>query len=148
MAAGQGNPAGYVPLFDVNGPGILSGKAGVNLSGGMLVYASGAAGNLSSGTNSYAVGDVVFHVASGAQFTGVVTQDAGSGTTTSIATRGAVILVADGTVTAGFPVSTAGANAVANSGSVAGNLAHQRTVGRALSSAGSEGYALVDIGRA
>lgn len=148
MATGQGNPVGYVPVMDANGPGIITGLAGVNLSGGMLVYASGAAGNVSSGTNSFTSSDIVFQVASGGQFTGVVTQDTGSNSYASVATKGVGILVADGTVTAGLPVSCAGANAVANSGSVAGNLAHQRTVGRALSSAGSEQFCLVDIGRA
>jgi len=148
MATGLGNPVGYVPVLDMNGPGIITGLAGVNLSGGMLVYASGAAGNVSSGTNSFASSDIVFQVASGGQFTGVVTDDTASGSTVSVATKGAVVLLSDGTTTCGTPVSCAGANAVANSGSVAGNLAHQRTVGRALTSAGSAGYAIVDIGRA
>lgn len=148
MTAGLGNPAGYVPVFDGGNPGIISGRAAQNLSGGMLVYASGAAGNVSSGLNSFVTTDIAFLIASGGAFTGIVTQSAASGAVVSVATRGTCILLADGTVTAGLPVSTGGLNAVANSGSVAGNLAHQRTVGRALSSAGSEGFCLVDIGRA
>lgn len=148
MAAGKGNAAGYQPFLDMNGPGIMTGRASVNLSGGMLVFASGTSNALGSVAATIANGDIAFAVASGGQFTGVVCHDAASGTVVAVATRGAVLLLADGTVTCGTPVSCAGANAVADSGSVAANLAHQRTVGRALSTAGSEGYALIDIGRA
>lgn len=148
MTATAGNPVGYVPVMDGGNPRIISGRAAGAVSGGALVYASGAANNVSSGTNSFVTSDIAFlTAASGGNFTGVALQTVASGAVLSVATRGAMILLADGTVTASNVVSTAGANAVANSGSVAGNLAHQRTVGRAYTSAGSEGYAIVDVGR-
>jgi hypothetical protein len=62
-----------------------------------------------------------------------------------VVTRGHVILVANGTVTAGFDVSCDGNNSVANSGSVAGNLAHQRNIGRAWTSAASGGHCIVEL---
>jgi len=139
MAAGLGNPVGYVPVFDGGNPGIISGRASVNLSGGMLVFASGAAGAVSSGLNSFVTSDVAFAVASGNAFTGVVTQSAASGTSVAVATKGKVILVADGTVTCGATVICIGANAVQD-GTTAGVV-----IGRAVTSAASGGFAIIDL---
>jgi len=148
MTATAGNPVGYVSVVDGGNPRIVTAYAREAISGGELVFASGAAAVVSSGLNSFASTDItVAAQASGAQFMGVALQTVASGAAVGVATRGAMILLADGTVTASYPVSTAGANAVANSGSVAGNLAHQRTVGRAYTSAGSEGFTIVDVGR-
>ena len=92
--------------------------------------------------------DILFAAgASGAQFTGISMSTVGSNENLAVATKGGYILPAHGTVTASFPVSCDGADSVANAGSVAGNLAHQRIVGRALTSAASGGFAIIQIGR-
>lgn len=140
------NPIGFVPVTDGGVPRTFTGIAREAISGGELVFASGADGVVSSGLSSFASEDVLFATgASGAQYFGIALNNAGSNSPVTVATKGAVILVADGTVTPSFLVSTNGAQAVANSGSVAGNLAHQRTVGKALTGAGSEGYCIVDL---
>ena len=148
MTATAGNPVGYVPVVDGGNPRLVTAYAMEAISGGELVFASGAAGVVSSGLNSYAATDItVAAEASGAQFMGVAMQTVASGAAVAVATRGAMILLADGTVTASYPVQTVGENAVVNLGSVAGNLAALRSIGRAYTSAGSEQYCIVDIGR-
>jgi hypothetical protein len=144
MAAGIGNPVGYVPVFDGGNPRIITGIAGGNISGGALVFVSGAADVVSSGLSTYVTSDVKFLTdASGAQFNGIALHSAGSNTYVSVATRGIVIGLSDGTVIAGYPVIVAGANAFRN-GVGTGSL-QDCYVGRAFSSAGSEGYCLIDI---
>ena len=142
-ATGIGNAAGYVPLFDGGNPRIIGGKARQNMSGGVLAFASGADNVVNSGTNSFVTTDIEFAIdASGLQFNGVVVQDTASGNEVAIATRGAFILVANGTVTAGYPVLCDGSNSVANtaiSADAAGKM------GRALTSAASGGHCVVDI---
>lgn len=141
-----GNPVGYVPVFDGEVPRTFTGYAREAISGGELVFASGADGVVSSGANSFATTDLLFATgASGAQYFGVALANAGSNEAVTVATRGAVILKTNGTVTPSFPVLTDGNQSVANAGSVAGNLAHQRIVGRAVTGAASGGYVIVDL---
>lgn len=148
MTATAGNPVGYVPVVDGGNPRIITAYAMEAISGGELVFASGADGVVSSGLNSFVSTDItVAAQASGAQFMGVALQTVASGAAFGVCTQGAMILLCDGTVTASYPVQTVGANAVVNNGSAAGNLAGLRNIGRAYTSAGSEGYAIVDIGR-
>jgi hypothetical protein len=147
MADAIGNPAGYVPAFDGGNPRILIGAANTVISGGCLVTASGTADPVSSGLNSFVTSDIKFVTnASGLQFTGIAMTDTASGSTLGVATRVTAILLADGTVTAGYPVIVAGVNGVRNItvGSVA---ATEYPVGRALTTATSGTYCLVDIGR-
>lgn len=139
MATGIGNPVGYVPVFG-DDPRVITGKAAAVISGGTLCIGSTAAGAISSGLNSFVTSDIAFvNNASGLEFTGVALHDAASGATLSVATRGAVIALCEGTVTAGRTVITGGANGIVN-GVTAGTV-----VGKALTSAGSEGFALFDI---
>lgn len=147
MAAGIGNPAGFVPIFDGGNPRIIPGAANTNISGGALVTASGVTGVVSSGANSFVTADIKFVTdASGTQFTGIALADTASGSTLAVATRVSALVLADGTVTAGFPVETAGVNAVRDvtTGSVART---NYPVGRALTTATSGTYCLVDFGR-
>jgi len=140
------NSAGFVPVLDGANPRIITGYAKEAISGGEYVFASGANNVVSSGANSFVSSDIEFATgASGAQVNGVAIGVAASGAPIGIMTRGVVISTANGAVTAGFPVSVDGNNSVANAGSVAANLAHQRIVGRALSSAASGGHCLVDL---
>lgn len=144
-ATGIGNPAGAVQVSSWE-PKVWTAGARSNISGGVFVYASGAAGVVSSGTNSFVARDVLVTIdASGALFNGIALQSTASGGLVPVATEGVFILAANGTVTAGYPVSCDGSNAVANAGSVAGNLAALRTIGRALTEATSGGYCLVHV---
>lgn len=137
MPAGIGNPVGAVQLAPWE-PKAITAQARANISGGALVFASGAADVVSSGTRSLVAGDIkVATDASGNFFTGVALQSASSGTFLAVATEGVFILPAYGTVTAGGTVACEGTNAVANS-SAAGTV-----IGRALTSATSGNYAVV-----
>jgi len=134
------NTAGYVPIFDFGAPKIISAVARETISGGQFVFASGANNVVSSGANSFSTGDLlVAKDASGLNFTGVALHNAGSNETISVAIGGVIIAVADGTTTAGRTVVTAGGNAV-RTGTTAGHV-----IGRALTSAGSEGHCLFQI---
>lgn len=140
------NPAGYVPVFDGNNPRTFTARARDAIVAGEPVFASGATGVVSSGINSFADGDLLVAAgASGMNYIGVATTAAASGAVVTVATRGAVILQANGAVTASATVGVDGNDAVAVAGSVAGNLAHQRIIGRAMTAAASGGYCIVDI---
>jgi len=141
MAAGIGNPVGYVPTSDGGNPRTISGRARENISGGALCFVSGAADVVSSGLNSFnPTTDLLFaQAASGLNFTGVAQQSAASGATVSVVTAGDVLLLAEDTVTAGRTVVTGGANGVLTA-TTAGHI-----IGRALTSATSGGYALVRL---
>ena len=137
------NSAGYVPVFDGGNPRIIGGEAREVISGGMLVFASGASGVVSSGINSFATTDLTYAAgASGLQFNGIAVQTAASGNEVSIATRGSFILQCYSAVTAGYPVKCDGANAVADT-AVSADAATK--IGRALTTGASGGYAVIDI---
>lgn len=140
------NSAGFVPILDGGLPRTISGRAKEAISGGELVFASGANNVVSSGAKSFATSDIQFATgASGAQFVGVAMYNAGSNETLSVVRRGDIIMTANAAVTASFPVSCDGNNSVANAGSVAANLAHQRNIGRAITSAASGGHVIVEL---
>ena len=128
------NPAGFQVVFDYGSPRIISGYAREVLSGGWCVTVSGASAAVSSGANSFATSDLKFGQASGLDFTGVAMHTAASGALVSVCIGGAVILTAAGTILSGRNIACNGAQAVVEA-TTAGH-----TIGRALSSAGSEGY--------
>lgn len=141
-----GNPSGFVEVSNWE-PKTWQGAASEIISGGVFVFASGADNVVSSGTNSFAADDVKLAAdASGAQFVGIALNSTASGALCTYATQGMFLLQANGTVTASYPVLCDGNNSVANAGSFAGNLSHQRIIGRAHTSAASGGYALVQVG--
>lgn len=135
------NPYGAVWLEDFGAPRILSGKARAVISGGQLVVASGATGVVSSGLDSFVMSDIAFSVTavSGADFTGVALKNVASGETLPVAIDGVFILNSRGTTTAGQVVAAAGDDAVVTT-TVAGH-----TAGRALTTAGSNTFAVVHI---
>lgn len=139
MAIGTGNPAGYVPVYDFGAPRIITCVARDAISGGDLVFLSGAADVCSSGANSFVPKTdlLVADSASGANFTGVAVHNAASGAIISVALDGCAIVRANGTVIASNQVTCDGNNAVLP-GVTAGQV-----VGRALTSASSGGFALV-----
>lgn len=136
------NSAGFVVLYDRGAPFNISGRARETISGGQFVFLSGAADNLSSGANSFdPKADFLFATgASGATFTGIAMHNAGSNEPLAVALDAVIISRAFGTVTAGLTVTCEGTDAIAN-GTTAGQV-----IGRALSSAGSNGFAAWRIG--
>lgn len=145
-ATGIGNPAGAVVFYDGGAPRIVSGYARAQtISGGVLVFASGATGVVSSGLNSLATSDLLFAIdASGTQFNGIALQTTGSNQPISVATRGAFILVCNGSVDCGALVECNANNAVRSCYLYTGSEAHTN-IGRALTAGASGGYALIDI---
>ena len=138
------NPVGAEVLTDGGTPRILTFYAKEVISGGQLVFASGA-GAVSSGNSSFTDTDLECATgASGGQFTGIALQNVASGGVVGVATRGVFFLKANGSVGASFGVQVDGNDSVANTGSrtIDGN---EVKIGRALTSASSGGYCLVDI---
>ena len=138
----------YNPVEDWGNPKSITAYAMDAISGGEFVFASGADNVVNaSGASSFASSDITVAAdASGAQVTGMALQNVASGAILAVQTAGAVIVPANGTVTASFPVQVDGNNAVANAGSatmVAGYLGNN--VGRALTSAASGGYCIVNL---
>ena len=147
------NPLGYVCPFDGGNARIITGIAFATVSGGQFCFASGAQNVVTSGLSSLAVTDIgIVATGSGACFNGVALDDASSGGAVAIATRGCVIVAAGGTVTNGMKVMALDASSVANAACVSGadvivqlNQALHVSIGRALTSAASGGFCLVDL---
>jgi len=148
-AAGVGNPAGAVPIYDGGNPRIVGGLArNAIISGGVFCFASGAASVVSSGANSVVLGDLLFAGdASGTQFNGICMQTTAVSGAVAVATRGAFLLVCNGTVVPGEKVKCDGENSVQPLGSTADVVAKgpSLAIGRALTQGASGGYALIDI---
>ena len=148
------NPAGVVPVFDGGTPRILTAVTAVGVTGGQLVFFSGATGAVSSGLNSYAVTDIVVGgLASGLQFNGMVISpgNTASGGFVAVSTAGAYISTADVDVLSGQPVAVGtspSTSSVGNLGSTviptaAGDPGMAgKKVGRALTGAVSGGYVI------
>ena len=132
----------YVPVLDGGVPRTITGRAREAISGGQFVFASGAANVVNiSGLQSFVTSDILYAVsASGLQYNGIALANAGSNESLTIATRGLFIVGAEDTVTAGYPVVSVGFDGVVNA------VAAGPSIGRAITSAGSEGYCLVELG--
>lgn len=152
------NPVGAVPIFDGGTPRILSATAAVGVTGGQLVYLSGAVNAVSSGADSFASSDIfVISVASGALFNGIVLTpgNTASGTTNyvAVAVDGMFILSAGSEVVAGQAVEAIGASSVMRLGShaVPGGADDPkgagRKVGRAITGAtsGTSNFAIIQL---
>jgi hypothetical protein len=136
------NPYGAVWAYDFGQPKVINGTALSGLSAGMLVYASGTLGAVSSGLDSLAVTDIKFMAgASGTNFTGVVVQSATSGNIVPVAVEGVFILQAIGTATAGVACAAGGDDAILDGG----QALSLNAAGRTLVGAASGGFALVYI---
>lgn len=146
-ATGIGNPAGAVQ-YNSWEPRVITAKARTNVSGGVLVFASGATGVVSSGLNSVAWSDIEVAIdASGGQFTGIALQSIASGNAVPVALEGVFLLQANSTIVAGTNVGCDGNNAIIALGSetmVASTVAG-KGIGRALTAAASGGFALVHV---
>ena len=145
------NPAGPVPIFDGMHPDTITVRANIGVTGGQLVFLSGASNSLSSGANSYVTNDIVLGgAASGGWFNGIVTTPgltaSGTNNYVSIATAGAWLVTSAGTILGGEAVLANGADAVVGFNTVGTVIAGSYTpIGRAVTPAGSEGYTLVKL---
>lgn len=145
------NPVGAVPIFDGGVPKTISAVAGIGVTGGQLIFFSGANNLVSSGADSYATNEIrVAGAASGGLFNGIVLTpgNTASGTNNyvTIGTDGAYLITSAATILAGEAILANGADAVigyTTTGTVvAGSYI---PIGRALTPAGSEGYVLAQI---
>jgi hypothetical protein len=142
------NPLGYQPVMCAgHNFGGYTALAREIVSGGQLLMGSGTSAVASSGADSIADSDIeVCTGGSALNFAGICMATAASGAPVGVATRGAFIITCAGTVVEGRPVQANGDDAVIPLavGSVAATM---YPIGRALTGAGSEGYAVIDIGR-
>ena len=152
------NPVGAVTIFDGGVPRIITARAGIGVTGGQLVYLSGAVNGVSSGADTFATSDVfVIAAASGVLFNGIViTQGntaSGTNNLVGVATEGTFILVAGSDVYAGQAVEAIGGDNVMRLGShaVPGGADDPkgagRKIGRAITGAtsGVTNYAVIQL---
>jgi len=153
-ATGIGNSLGAVGIFDGGNPRTIGGYARNEIiSGGVLVFASGATGVVGSGANTFATSDLLFSIdASGGQFNGIALNTTAVSGTVTVATRGAYLLACNGSVIPGTKVVCDGNNAVSSwcgNGNTTGSpdiwAALGYDIGRAVTAGASGGYALIDI---
>lgn len=143
------NSAGPQPIFDGGIPRTISVTAGIGVTGGQLVFLSGALNAISSGLNSYLTSDLrVAGAASGGLFNGIVTTPgttaSGTSNLVTIATDGTWIITSAATILGGESVIPNGADAVIGFTTTGMVIAGSYTpIGRALSPAGSEGFTAV-----
>ena len=152
------NPLGAVQVFDGGVPRTISANAAIGVTGGQLVYLSGALNAVSSGANSYATADIfVIAQASGTRYNGIVLTPgltaSGTNNYVTVATEGCYLLAAGSDVYAGGPVEAIGGDNVMRLGSFAVPTAaddpngYGRKIGRALTgaSSGTANYALIQL---
>ena len=152
-AAGIGNVAGAVVLFDFGVPHIIPANVWNEIiSGGVFVFGSTATGVVSSGTNSFVPGSLLMtRDASGGQFNGINMFSTAVSGACSVALGGIFILQNAGSVMGGFPVMCDGNNSVHNLGSrvvpdAATNWGPAGVkIGRALTDGASGGYSVIHL---
>ena len=142
------NPVGAVPLYDGGVPRTVSVTARIGVTGGQLVFFSGANNLVSSGADTFSTGSTyVAGAASGALYNGIVITPgltaSGTNNYVTVAKNGTYILTSAGTILAGEKVQPNGGHAVISVGdtTASGGWA----IGRAESPAGSEGYVVVSL---
>ena len=144
------NPAGPVPIFDGTVPRTVTVRASVGVTGGQLIFFSGANNNVSSGADSYGTNDIVIGgAASGLLFNGIVITpgNTASGTNNyvAVAQNGTWIVTSAASIPAGDMAYANGGDAVTSKGVIGVGAGSSNPIGRMLSVAGSEGYALVNL---
>ena len=143
------NPAGFVVIADGGQPDRITGRAITAITAGQVCYAGSKLAAVSSGTNSFADADIwIASHASGTNHpVGIATITAASGAEVVIQKNGLVIMTADAAFAPTAIVCAGnGASAVSALGSAADPVAvYHRKLGRALTGAGSEGYAIINV---
>jgi predicted RecA/RadA family phage recombinase len=146
------NPNGYVCIADGGTPRIITGYAKEVISGGNFCGASGAAGVVSSGTDSFATTDLQFFVTTGSMnFVGIALNTAASGAPVSVATAGLFLVPVSGAtnVLAGTKVGCSNLSDVIWIGSEPGNVqSGMFTIGRALTTGSHGNYVVLSLGAA
>ena len=138
------NPNGYVNIADGGTPRIITGYAMEVISGGQLVGASGAAGVVNSGTQSFVTSDITFfHTTGSGNFVGIALCTVASGAPLSVATRGQFLLESSGITLAGLKVGCNQADEVYNLNSTESGITFD--IGRALTCGSDADYVVVDI---
>lgn len=144
------NPLGMVAIADGGAPRVFTGYAKEFISGGQFLGASGAAGVVSSGADSYAATDIeVFHTTGSGNFVGIALNDAASGATVAFATKGLFLVPVSGTtnVLAGTRVGCNNDSEVIYLGSVANPWTSiNSSVGRVLTTGSTGDYVVLDLG--
>lgn len=144
---------GLEVVFDGDNPRTFTGIARETISGGQLVVVSGAGNNvIGSSISQYATSDIqVAKIVSPEAVNGIALNTVTSGQVITVATRGAYILGAAGSVLAGRLVEAVDSDNIQtlSSGAVPSALHAKvpgaKIIGRAITEAGSEGFALIDL---
>lgn len=145
------NPLGAVVLFDGETPRTFTGKAIETISGGFLTTVSGASGDVGSSASSFITEDLnVIGAQNRTLCNGIALNNASSGATVTVATRGAYLGKAASAITAGAELGHNGSGCFvaktqgASSGTAAVDFT---TVGRAMTTAasGTNSYVLAYI---
>ena len=145
------NPLGYQNITDGGTPRIITGYAKEVISGGQILGASGAAGVVSSGVNSFASADIeLYHIvdvtdgAGAPTFVGIALHDAASGAPLSFATRGSFLLTVSGVnVLAGAKVQAMGESNIGDL--VISASGAFGAIGRAWTCGSENDFVVVDI---
>jgi hypothetical protein len=148
------NPLGAVVIADGGAPRVISGYAREVISGGQFLGASGIAGVVSSGTDSFATKDIEFFITTGSgNFVGIALNDAASGGILACMTRGLALVPVSGptNVLAGMRVGCNNVSDVIALGSSSVTVAGQiplalTSVGRALTAGSNLNYVILDVG--
>lgn len=150
------NPAGAVRIFDGGTPRFITARNPVGVTGGQLVFLAGNNNVVSSGLSSFSASDLVISgLASGAAFNGIVitpgVTPSGTNSYVTVGLDGLYILSAGSDVFGGRAVEVLGADSVWRLGSFAVPASSSdaagagRKAGRALTSATSGGYAVIQL---
>ena len=148
------NTLGAVPVFDGENPCAFTAKAIQTVSGGQFVMSSGTIGNLfGSGANTWTAGSsiLVCPALLYDNVCGIALNNQASGTNNmvGVARKGTFLVQATGAVSGGYPiVFNSGGIVNLNDEAVSGTSASMVwgfSIGRALASADSGGYALIAL---
>ena len=143
------NPNGYVPIADGGAPRIMTGYAKAAITSGQFVGASGAAGVVGSGRDSFVATDIEFFVSPGGNnFVGIAMGDAASGAEISVATRGLFLVPVSGAVVlAGNKIAASATSEVARIGSATDATVPALTsIGRTLTAGSNANFVVLELG--
>ena len=145
------NSLGVVIVNDGNSPRTFTARAREVISGGDLVQISGASGDVGSQISSFATGDLkIIGAQDKTACNGIALNNAASGGTVSVATRGAFLMNAGEIVSGGALVghnASGGVVNILNTGSVPLTTMGPRPIGTAqtTSASGTALYSLVAL---
>ena len=142
-----GNALGAVCLFDGENPRTFTGKAMEVISGGQFVYVSGTDGTAQVGSqaSSFVTNDLKIALQDKYEMcNGMALTNAGSDDLVTVATRGTYLIKAGEAISGGMLLWSEEDNVQAISSTAVGSECIG-VIGRALTTAGSEGYILASL---